>query len=351
MNVARQTSPAPAGSEKRVAWRRVLAMPWYVLSVLTSAKSFRDNPVIGNAKLNRMGLHVWRVKAAHAVFAFRQKCLSSLIDAEDAKSYREQGYLLIENFLDDAEFKALQDEVASYRGEVFETVQGDTMTWRALLDRENLSRLPRCRALSQNGRFRRLLSWCAGRHEMPLFYIERIFNNRFDVEPDPQKKLHSDTFHPTMKAWLFLEDVGEDDGPFTYVPGSHRLTPERLQWERERSINAAAAGLDNVYAEKGSLRVEEDELAGLGMQQPKACAVKANTLVIANTFGFHRRGDAKPDSPPRLELWAMSRVNPFNPWPGLGTTLHTRIRDWIFLKYLRRTRKTYKDSGIVTDAA
>jgi hypothetical protein len=34
-----------------------------------------------------------------------------------------------------------------------------------------------------------------------------------------------------MKAWLFLDDVALEDGPFADVAGSHRLTPARLAWE------------------------------------------------------------------------------------------------------------------------
>ena len=48
--------------------------------------------------------------------------------------------------------------------------------------------------------------------------------------------LHADTFHPTAKFWLFLDDVGIEDGPFAYVPGSHKLTPERLAWEHEQAL-------------------------------------------------------------------------------------------------------------------
>ena len=36
---------------------------------------------------------------------------------------------------------------------------------------------------------------------------------------DPQTDLHTDTFHPTVKAWLFLTDVAPETMPFVYVPG------------------------------------------------------------------------------------------------------------------------------------
>ena len=58
--------------------------------------------------------------------------------------------------------------------------------------------------------------WCGSR---------ACLRHACDGPPDPQTALHADTFHPTVKAWLFLTDVAADAGPFTYVPGSHRLTP------------------------------------------------------------------------------------------------------------------------------
>ena len=61
-------------------------------------------------------------------------------------------------------------------------------------------------------------------------------SNRGAEGPDPQLELHSDTFHPSLKAWLFLTDVPEDGRPLTYVAGSHRLTPDRLAWEKRRTV-------------------------------------------------------------------------------------------------------------------
>ena len=41
----------------------------------------------------------------------------------------------------------------------------------------------------------------------------------------------------------------------------------------------------------------------------------ANTLVVADTFGFHARGPSVRPSL-RVELWAYGRRNPFLPWTG-----------------------------------
>ena len=73
--------------------------------------------------------------------------------------------------------------------------------------------------------------YCAARLKRPLYYVQSIKNGYVAGRSDPQKVLHSDTFHSSMKAWYFIDDVTEDRGPFTYVPGSHRLTWKRLKWE------------------------------------------------------------------------------------------------------------------------
>ena len=44
--------------------------------------------------------------------------------------------------------------------------------------------------------------------------------------------------------------------------------------------------------------------------------VRANTLVVADTFGFHGRTPS-PASTRRVELYATLRRNPFLPWTGL----------------------------------
>ena len=82
--------------------------------------------------------------------------------------------------------------------------------------------------------------------------------------------------HTTSKAWFFLHDVGPDDGPFFYVPGSHRRTPERLDWENKQSLTAASHPL--LYHARGSFRVSEEELAELNLGKPELLVVKANTL-------------------------------------------------------------------------
>ncbi|MNP39733.1 Phytanoyl-CoA dioxygenase (PhyH) [compost metagenome] len=148
------------------------------------------------------------------------------------------------------------------------------------------------------------------------------------ADQDPQTRLHADTFHPTAKAWLFLDDVEEDQGPFSYVPGSHRLTPERLAWEYRQSLDAARSP-EQMHRE-GSLRIDEPQLAALGLPPPRRFAVPANTLVVADTSGFHARC-ASHKASHRVEIYASLRRNPFLPWRGA----HLFALPWIANHHMR----------------
>ena len=75
-------------------WYRYLLMPVYAATVASGAKSFRDNPVIGSASLNRRGLHLARRHIAERMGLRRRAKLVSLISAEDRVAFERDGFLL-----------------------------------------------------------------------------------------------------------------------------------------------------------------------------------------------------------------------------------------------------------------
>ncbi len=307
--------------------RTIIAAPWHVLQLATGAKSFRDNPLIGSKWLNRKGLHVGRMALAHRLAWARRWRLRHLIPAEDRIQFDAQGYVAIPHFLGPARFEALRTALLERPAPAREMLQGDTITRRIAIDDIMLREVPALAALIAMPRWRGLMRYVASYASEPLYYIQTILSHRADAPPDPQEALHADTFHPTMKAWFFLTDVAEDEGPFTYVPGSHRMTPQRAAWEKARSL-IAPEGIDHLSA-RGSMRLDETELSGVGLPPPVRLAVKANTLVVADTCGFHARGPSvRPTT--RIEIWAYGRRNPFYPWTGLdplsfGPIAHKRI--------------------------
>lgn len=292
----------------------VLKLPFWTLALATGAKSFRDNRVIGSPALNRRGLHMRRVKLAHDLAWSRRRRLQHLVSSDDRAAFDRDGFVLKRDFLDRESFARLRDAIMAFEAPAREMVQGDTITRRIALDGPALAALPMVRELLSRSDWRGLMRYVGSYDQEPLYYIQTILSHVRDAAPDPQTNLHADTFHPSVKAWLFLTDVAEDEGPFVFVPGSHRMTPERLAWEREMSIGVGESS--DRYSARGSFRIQPGELGQLGLAAPRAFAVPANTLVVADTVGFHARGlSVRPSK--RVEIWAYGRRNPFLPWTGL----------------------------------
>jgi hypothetical protein len=207
----------------------------------------------------------------------------------------------------------LLHQVKSYRGTLREIGEGDTILRKIALDPKTLAALPALQRVLRRPEWRGLIRYIGSRDAEPVVWIQSILRHAHDGPPDPQTALHADTFHPTVKAWLFLTDVAADAGPFTYVPGSHRLTRERLRWERRMSL--AAPSSRDPEIRQGSFRLDPSELVALGLPEPRIFAVPANTLIVADTFGFHARGPSAGRSV-RVEIWAYGRRSPFVPWPA-----------------------------------
>ena len=138
-------------------------------------------------------------------------------------------------------------------------------------------------------------------HALPTLepqFRQNTFIQRLQNSPDNndvQKVMHMDTFFITVKFWLFPQDVTLDDGPFRYVAKSNILTDKRKEWMRQQWTDIIDGKIDprRTYGHaEGSLRIFDEELIEMGFDpEVTAHPVKANTLVIANTFGFHSRGE------------------------------------------------------------
>jgi hypothetical protein len=318
---------------KALLKKPLLKGPLWTVELFTGAKSFQDNPIIGSPLLNKMGLHIMRIILSHAVMNLRMWMLSRGVSKADRNSYRQHGYIMKENFLSPAEFKAVEQEIRTWQGKARTFQQGDTETRRTLLDPEALQHLPHTAKLFADRHFRRLLQYSNGHRRLPFFNIEQINNGvKRQSTADPQKNLHADTFHPTMKFWLYLDDVDDHNGPFNYIPDSNRLTRKRLAWEYKNS-QQAYKNPDRLAA-RGSFRFSAQDRASIGLAPPRAFKVSRNTLLIANTFGVHGRGQADPGST-RLALWGMGRTNPFIPFPGTGLSFFDRYQ-YEVLNWLKR---------------
>jgi hypothetical protein len=294
--------------------RRVAMTPVWIAQLATGTKSFERNAVIGSRRLNEWGLHAARVGLAYRLAQARRRKLAGLVSEEDRAAFDRDGFVLRPNFLPEEHFAALVAQVRAYRGPLREICEGDTIMRKVALDSRALVALPALGAILQSSDWRGLVHYAGSRDAEPVVWVQSILRHACSGPADPQTFLHADTFHPTVKAWLFLTDVAEDAGPFTYVPGSHRLTDQRMEWERRMSLSARHS--PNAEDRQGSFRIDPDKLAPLGLPQPRSFAVPANTLIVADTFGFHARGPSERPSL-RVEIWAYGRRSPFLPWAAL----------------------------------
>ena len=205
--------------------------PLRMAQLLSNSKTFEHNAILGNRWLNERGLHTARVVLAHRVAAWRRRRLEHLISPSDRESFARDGLVIRPNFLPDADFARLLAQVKSYRGTFREMLQGDTLNRKIVPSPDVVAAIPSLRAVLESPVWQGLIRYIGGRDIAPGVFLESVFRQASAGPPDPQTFLHADTFHPTVKAWLYLTDVAADGGPFTYVVGSHRLTASRLAWE------------------------------------------------------------------------------------------------------------------------
>lgn len=302
-----------------------------MFSILTPKKQFSDR-WIGSPFLNRFKAHRRRMSLAENCARLRRAVAnrrsSSLGNAHD--SLQENGFAVIEDFLSPPDFENLTAEVeaAVARAEAVRPISndgqsgfGDKIPFEGGYDRydgDTLNRfididhksMPHAAAFARRSDVSNLTRHIVGvPHPAWKTQIYVTAHGGEDRHPDIQKVLHRDTFFSAMKFWYFLRPVRSEDGPFVYVPGSHRLDKKRLNWEQDVADEIFAADRQHPNA-GGSFRIEEEKLSEIGRPPPLELTCEGNTLVIANVLGFHRRGHADGKRQ-RLAIYGWERPYPF----------------------------------------
>jgi hypothetical protein len=309
---------------------------WF--TIFSATKDFSSSPVLGSATLNAAGLHVWRRKLAAWMCARRRKRMRAFLAPDLVDQWDATGLIRIDNFLEPARWAAVCDELLSAALPMTEMAQPPALTRRANLDVSTCSeRYPALLSLVNDRRLMGLLQYAAGYPGRPVVSVQCVHSDSRDAQGrhDPQTDWHADTFHSTAKAWLFLHPVGERDGPFGYRSGSHALTAQRLRWEHSASIGAADH-VNRLHA-RGSLRASDADLAAMGLGGTMVATVPGNTLMIADTSGFHRRMPS-PAPTVRVEVYFSLRRNPFfaGLYPGIldWPVMRDRWAGWLFAWYV-----------------
>ena len=298
--------------------------PSFALGLLGGEKSFRKNALIGHPHLNVLGLHRERVRLAARMANHRRRLIGMSVRPSERAAYARDGFVIRENALPADVFQRIRDFLKNEPLSAREMRQGQAVTRMIPIGPKELRKLPELTRFSQDRSIAGLIRYVGGSGGDPIYFIQTVIAEPALQDADPQTALHADTFHSTSKAWLFLDDVGPDDGPFVFVPGSHALTEKRIDWEYRQSLIASTDS--SAYNVEGSFRISRDELSELGDFTPKKVTVAANTMVVADTYAFHSRAASfKPTV--RVELHAYHRGNPFAPLPLSPMSLVPGLRD------------------------
>jgi len=113
-----------------------------------------------------------------------------------------------------------------------------------------------------------------------LHAVAAWLNYPTDTPPQTSQLWHRDPEDlKIIKVFIYLNDVDEQCGPFTYVPGTHPFGPA---------------------AHKGVKRQSSDERMSVVFPPDawRTCTGRAHTMILADTVGYHRGG--KPTSGTRI---------------------------------------------------
>ena len=130
------------------------------------------------------------------------------------------------------------------------------------------------------------------------------------IPNDNQYDMHIDSFHNTIKLWVYPGSLSKKHGPLQILPKSHINNVEKLSWLYK--VSNSKVGL-----KEPSFRLQEKYFRKFGKIKNILPINKTKTILIANTHMFHRRGRANKNITRvtyRLEGdndGGIKRINPF----------------------------------------
>ncbi|MEM6335521.1 MAG: phytanoyl-CoA dioxygenase family protein [Bacteroidota bacterium] len=290
------------------------------LKDVSALRFFSGDKIVDAPLLNRMGMQVARAVTARTLFNLRPADVHAphrgYID-----QLRSDGVFAIPDFLPGDQFERLRaeamsllDQAVEHEGDESKIVVYNVGTNRIEFARINAYPQEELPELHRFIRHEDVLALFTAAEKRPiteksftLSVVERLIQGPRDNDSDRETNMHSDVFFDTHKAWLYLDDVEEDDGPFGYVKSSQRMSPKRLGYVYDHSLQKGV---------NPARRITQEELRRRKLTESVLTA-KKNTLVMANTTGYHRRLPGVAGGR-RHAIHLVVRANPFMWWQDLA---------------------------------
>jgi hypothetical protein len=278
------------------------------LSLKPLARMATVNKTVDSPLLNRLGAQALRSVVARSVFEMMPAPAEAEVSAA-VDELRREGVVIVADFLPPDLFEEVRGEcrrlLAARRDEVRAVQVGPNLHEIAEVCRFRAGELAATQLFFDDPRLGALLRAAERRPQCRRYAVttvERLTQGPLGAGRDPECEMHSDCFFNTHKAWLYLNDVGMETGPFAFVRRSHRLTLDQVRFIYRESCR------ENL----GSRRITRAELERAGLEET-VITCPQNTLVVANTLGYHRRLRGQPGRE-RYALHVQLRTNPFAWW-------------------------------------
>lgn len=263
----------------------------------------------GSVLANRLGYQLFRALSKSAAWQLRRRAVSPEMMQHVAR-LDEDGVVVIPDFLAPEAFERVRAEyLRSLRELPYQpgVVEDNDVAVRYL----DIDKAPPEAFTAAREHFQRsplLLGIAAAAMRRPVSAVPPVTMNIWEKIPASDKTertpganyVHADVHYPTVKMFFYLNDIDEENGAIMYARGSHKMTPARLAYEYDASVRVARAKSEGTLYSKvpyGLVRVPtEAQIQDMGIVLESICG-KANTLIIANTQGFHKQGQFRNDKP------------------------------------------------------
>lgn len=329
--------------------------------VVTDKGIFWSRPMawVGGEIANRLGLQVLRAVYLDITHRPSTKRVAPELK-EQAKALIDDGMVVIPDFLPQDIFEKIREEYEVAFDPNRETVSrqsDDTVnrsSYKFTPESEAInsavirgSRQDACKVteklsptaskhIIENKTIWELVSAAVGKTVKynPGAYFQREMRADGAIEDTEQNIiLHEDVFYPSVKVFYYLNDNTEENGAFVVVPKSHRLDLKRLKHEYLYSIDIArqknGKSVSHPVHDSGRMQVFGRAYKREELKEVQAIG-KANTLIIANTMAFHRRGGSSIDKERQQIRMCFRHVE----------TLHHRLFPLLDSKKARRYLQT-----------
>jgi hypothetical protein len=281
------------------------------LPILRSALHSAPQYHVGSVLENRLGLQVLRVVSKQLGRSFRSDRSSEEI-RPFAEALERDGIVILPDFLEENKFEAVVSEFDEASAAVplaaYKNAASARLHRKQIKVSDSPDDFPVIHSVFRQNRLLDGIVSAAIRRPVtkrPEILLDTYQCLDRDLEDnDIENILHADLHVPTIKMFFYLTDTNEENGAFVYAKGSHKLSFARLRHEYDLSVREAKldrqmpvepALLERRASEARNI-IRPEHRRRMKVVETQVC-VKANTLVIANNMGFHRRGEFSSDRP------------------------------------------------------